>query len=94
MTDMPELNSFLAACPNAATDVATVENWAKYWMEQPTKKLYLTGYRNVMANIKTIDADIDIMVDDYNGKNFFGAADEAAQIAELALPVETEELLQ
>ena len=94
MTDMPELNTYLAGCPNAAADVATVENWAKYWMDQPTKKLYLTGYRNVMANISTIKADIDIMVEDYDGKDFFGAADEAAKIAELALPVETEELLQ
>jgi len=47
-----------------------------------------------MANISTIKGDIDVMVDDYNGKDFFGAADEAAKIAELALPVEAEELLQ
>ena len=29
--DFPELNQYLAACPNAAADIATTEGWATYW---------------------------------------------------------------
>ena len=42
-----------------------------------------------MANLSTVQADIDVMVTDYNAQNYFDTAAEAATVAKLVLPVES-----
>jgi hypothetical protein len=56
---MPAINGFLAGCPNAPVpaDVATTENWAKYWKSQGTMNLYSTAYKNLVSNMTTVKAD-------------------------------------
>ena len=64
--DFPELNQFLAACPNAAADIATTESWAKYWSNQGTMKLYSTAYKNILKNESTVLADVHTLTADYD----------------------------
>ena len=50
-------------------------------------KVYQTAYKNVIGNfdqIKTVSKDIETK---YDAKDYYGAADDAATIAKIALPV-------
>ena len=90
LTQIPVLAGFLGACPNAAADVQTVENWGKYWESQGSLKVYSTAYRNLVGNISTVTADVALLTDDFDAGNFYGTAMEAAALAKLALPVPSE----
>ena len=50
-------------------------------------KVYSTAYKNVIGNMDSIKTDIDGLSADYDAKDYFGTADMAASIAEIALPV-------
>jgi hypothetical protein len=80
-SDMPELNGFLANCPNASAAIATTEGWAKYWKSQGTMKIYSQGYHNLMQNKATLMTDVGLLEDDYDAQNYYGTAVEAAAIA-------------
>ena len=93
LSQMPEISIMLGACPNAAADISTVEYWGSYWLNQGTLKVYSTAYRNLVANISTVTTDVSLLTDDYDAKNYYGTALEAAALAKLALPVPTYEKL-
>ena len=40
LADMPELKTFLATCPDAATDIAVVNNWMHYWRNAGEMAVY------------------------------------------------------
>jgi len=86
--DLPELNSFVSSCPaQVQTDVGVLKNWFNYWKAQGEMKVYQTAYKNVIGNfdqIKTVSKDIETK---YDAKDYYGAADDAATIAKIALPV-------
>ena len=88
--DLPELNSFVSSCPaQVQTDVGVLKNWFNYWKAQGEMKVYQTAYKNVIGNfdqIKTVSKDISTK---YDAKDYYGAADDAATIAKIALPVMT-----
>jgi hypothetical protein len=87
MGDMPELGTFLAACPDASADIATTSNWFKYWKSQGTMKVYSTAYKNVINNMPTIKTDANTMETDFDAQDYYGTADMASTVAKIALPV-------
>lgn len=94
LSDMPELNGFLAGCPDAAADIAVTADWFKYWKSQGEMKVYSTAYKNVVGQMETIKTDVDALSTDYDAGDYFGTANMAASIAKIALPVPASEFLQ
>ena len=88
LADLPEINSFMDTCPaNVKADEDVVKGWFNYWKGQGEMKVYQTAYKNVVGNfdqIKTVSKDIETK---YDAQDYFGAADDAATIAKIALPV-------
>ena len=64
----------LGNCSQAFGDISTVEGWGAYYMMQGSLKVYSTAYKNLVANISTVTADIKILEADYNAKNYYGTA--------------------
>ena len=87
MNDMPELNTFLAGCPDASANVATTESWMSYWKGQGTMKVYSTAYKNLVHNMSTVTDDVHTMTADYEAGDWYDTAFEASSLAKLALPV-------
>ena len=88
--DLPELNSFMDSCPaEVKADKDVVSNWFKYWKGQGEMKVYQTAYKNVIGNFDTIKTTANALAKKYDDKDYFGAADMAATIAKIALPVMT-----
>jgi len=87
MADIPQFNSFMAACPNAQTDFAVVANWWKYWKGQGEMKVYQEAYKNLMGNMPTIKTDASTLSADFEAGDMVGAGFEAGEIAKLALPL-------
>ena len=92
--DMPELNGFLAGCPDASADIAVTAGWFTYWKSQGEMKVYSTAYKNVVGNMATISADATTLEADYDAQDYYGTADMASTIAKIALPVQSAEFLQ
>ena len=74
LQQMPEISIMLGNCPTAAADISTVEYWGSYWLNQGTLKVYSTAYKNLVANISTVTADVKILEADYDAKNYYGTA--------------------
>ena len=89
MGDLPELNTYLAGCPDASADIATTANWFTYWKSQGEMKVYSTAYKNLVANMGTIKTDANTLETDFDNADYYGAADMAAEMAKIALPVPT-----
>lgn len=87
--DLPELSGWLAACPDAKADIATVGTWFKYWKAQGEMKVYGTAYKNVVGNMPTIKTDVAKLETDYDGQNFYGVGADVSGIAVIALPKPT-----
>jgi len=94
LKDLPQLKGFMDACPNAAGDWAAISNWFKFWKGQGEMKVYSTAYKNLVANMGTVKEEASKISADYTSGDFYGAANEAATIAKLALPVQAAEFLQ
>ena len=94
LSQMPEISIMLGNCPEANADISTVEYWGGFWLNQGTLKVYSTAYKNLTANISTVTSDVNLLTDDFDAKNYYGAAMEAAALAKLALPVPTAEDLE
>jgi len=43
-------------------------------MMQGSLKVYSTAYKNLVANISTVTADVKILEADYDAKNYYGTA--------------------
>ena len=94
-TDIPQLKTFMAACPNVQGDWNEVANWYKGWKAQGTMKVYSTAYRNVTGNMSTIKTDVAALEADWDKADWYDVAVEASKIALIALPkLSAEELLQ
>ena len=74
LQQMPEISIMLGNCPQANADISTVESWGAYWMNQGSLKVYSTAYKNLVANISTVMADVKILEADYDAKNYYGTA--------------------
>ena len=88
--DLPELNSYMDSCPaEVKADKDVVSNWFKYWKGQGEMKVYQTAYKNVVGNFDEIKTTANALAKKYDAKDYYGAADMAATIAKIALPVMT-----
>ena len=86
--DLPELNSYMDSCPaEVKADKDVVSNWFKYWKGQGEMKVYQTAYKNLVGNFDDIKKTANELAKKYDDKDYFGAADMAATIAKIALPV-------
>ena len=87
-TDIPELNTFMSACPaDVQTDFHTLGNWFKFWKAQGEMKVYSTAYKNVVGNMAAIKADVKTLEGYFDSQDWYDAAKEASTIAKIALPV-------
>ena len=76
------------SCPaEVKADKDVVSNWFKYWKEQGEMKVYQTAYKNIVGNFDDIKETANELAKKYDDKDYFGAADMAATIAKIALPV-------
>jgi len=66
MTQFATLNTFLAQCPNAAQPISETEAWVNYWDSQGTMKVYSTAYKNLVANVPTVQSDVRTLEDYYD----------------------------
>jgi len=87
MADLPQFNSFMAACPDAQADFQVMANWWKYWKGQGELKVYQTAYKNLMSQMPTIKADASTLSADFEAKDYIGAGVMAGDIAKMALPL-------
>ena len=87
LADLPQLNTFMAACPDAQADYAVMVNWFKYWKGQGEMKVYQTAYTNVMHNMPAIKQDVATLELNWDAHNMYGVGIMAEVIAVLALPL-------
>jgi len=87
MADLPQFNTYMAACPEAQADFAVVANWWKYWKGQGELKVYQEAYKNLMTSMPTIKSDAATLSADWGAGDFIGAGFEAGEIAKTALPL-------
>ena len=75
---MPEFEGFLQGCPDAATDIVVVQNWYKYWKSAGLMKVYSAVFKNIVANLDTVEAVADNISTSYSNGDYYGTADYAS----------------
>ena len=71
------------------SDRQVLGDWFHYWKGQGEMKVYQTAYKNIIGNFDEIKKIANGIADLYDNHDYFGAADSAATIAKIALPVMT-----
>lgn len=89
MGDLPELNTFMAGCPDVKADFDVVTSWFKYWKAQGEMKVYSTAYKDIVGNMAEFKTDYSTLRGDYDSKDWNAVGKDASVIAKLALPVAT-----
>lgn len=87
MSDMPYIKTTMDACTDAKADIDVTGHWFNYWKTQGEMKVYGTAYKNVLHDMDTVKADAGKVKDFYDAKDLYNAADMAATIAKIALPL-------